>query len=192
MAAGSCASARRRVRYVTERTTEPTRADPAFRYAHVRLIGKPEAGSAKYIEVRWPRSAGLGVVAAGRGERSDRVRRCAGIRPLLPMHDNATVIACLGRPGTWSSTKSATPGSGSTGRTEVRVLVAFDKKRRAILLPGGDKSDDWDGWHRENISIADSRFEEHQAKIDEQPSAESAQKRAGGTTKSKTGKGKRR
>jgi hypothetical protein len=28
---------------------------------------------------------------------------------------------------------------GSAGRTEVRVLFAFDRKRRAILLVGGDK-----------------------------------------------------
>jgi len=81
---------------------------------------------------------------------------------------------------------------GSTGRTEIRVLFAFDKKRRAILLLGGDKSDDWEGWYKENIPIADSRFEEHQAKIDEQRSTEPARKRAGGTAKSKTGKGKRR
>ena len=29
---------------------------------------------------------------------------------------------------------------GSTGRTEVRVLFAFDAQRQAILLLGGDKS----------------------------------------------------
>ncbi|MHB8511961.1 MAG: type II toxin-antitoxin system RelE/ParE family toxin [Actinomycetota bacterium] len=32
---------------------------------------------------------------------------------------------------------------GSTGRTEVRVLFAFDMTRRAMLLVGGDKSRDW-------------------------------------------------
>lgn len=62
----------------------------------------------------------------------------------------------------------------------------------AILLLGGDKSDDWDGWYKENIPIADGRFEEHQSKIEEQPSAGRAQTRAGGTAKGKTGKGKRR
>jgi len=51
---------------------------------------------------------------------------------------------------------------GSTGRTEIRVLFAFDKTRQAILLVGGDKSDDWDGWYAENIPIADDRFDEHQ------------------------------
>jgi hypothetical protein len=56
---------------------------------------------------------------------------------------------------------------GSTGRTEVRVLFAFDLERQAILLVGGDKSDDWTGWYKVNISIADERFDEHQEKITE-------------------------
>ena|SRR5438067_1853545 len=54
---------------------------------------------------------------------------------------------------------------GSTGRTEVRVLFAFDARRRAILLVGGDKSKDWSGWYRRNVPIADQRFEEHQRKL---------------------------
>ena len=55
---------------------------------------------------------------------------------------------------------------GSTGRTEVRVLFAFDRVRRAMLLVGGDKSDDWAGWYDDNIPIADDRFDEHQAKLE--------------------------
>jgi predicted XRE-type DNA-binding protein len=51
---------------------------------------------------------------------------------------------------------------GSTGRSEVRVLFAFDKIRHAILLIGGDKSGDWSGWYDVNIPIADDRFDEHQ------------------------------
>ncbi len=54
---------------------------------------------------------------------------------------------------------------GSTGRSEVRVLFAFDLERRAILLVGGDKRDDWDHWYESNIPIADDRFDEHQAKL---------------------------
>jgi hypothetical protein len=54
---------------------------------------------------------------------------------------------------------------GSTGRTEIRVLFAFDLERQAILLVGGDKSDDWTGWYKVNIPIADERFAEHQNKI---------------------------
>jgi hypothetical protein len=51
---------------------------------------------------------------------------------------------------------------GSTGRSEVRVLFAFDRIRHAILLVGGDKSGDWSGWYYINIPIADDRFDEHQ------------------------------
>jgi hypothetical protein len=54
---------------------------------------------------------------------------------------------------------------GSTGRTEIRVLFAFDAKRRAILLVGGDKSKDWQGWYRRNNPIADKRFADHQARL---------------------------
>jgi hypothetical protein len=54
---------------------------------------------------------------------------------------------------------------GSTGRTEVRVLFAFDLDRKAILLVGGDKSDDWKGWYKANITVADDRFDQHQAEL---------------------------
>jgi hypothetical protein len=54
---------------------------------------------------------------------------------------------------------------GSTGRTEIRVLFAFDMERQAILLVGGDKSADWVGWYETNIPIADDRFDEHQRTI---------------------------
>lgn len=54
---------------------------------------------------------------------------------------------------------------GSTGRTEVRVLSAFGKKRKAILLVGGDKSADWTGWYARSIPVADDRFDEHQAAL---------------------------
>jgi hypothetical protein len=54
---------------------------------------------------------------------------------------------------------------GSTGRTEIRVLFAFDLERKAILLVGGDKSDDWKGWYDANIPIADKRLDEHQKKL---------------------------
>lgn len=50
---------------------------------------------------------------------------------------------------------------GSTGRTEVRVLFAFDPKRRAILLVGGDKSNAWSKWYEMNVPIADERYDAH-------------------------------
>lgn len=54
---------------------------------------------------------------------------------------------------------------GSTGRSEIRLLFAFDRERRAILLVGGDKSTNWHGWYVINIPIADDRFDEHQANL---------------------------
>ncbi|WP_420617914.1 type II toxin-antitoxin system RelE/ParE family toxin [Candidatus Poriferisocius sp.] len=54
---------------------------------------------------------------------------------------------------------------GSTGRTETRVLFAFDAERKAILLVGGDKSKNWRKWYTKNVPMADSRFDEHQANI---------------------------
>lgn len=66
---------------------------------------------------------------------------------------------------------------GSTGRTEIRVLFAFDRERKAILLAGGDKSGDWKGWYKENIPIADVRFDEHQAKSERARATKTAARR---------------
>jgi len=41
-----------------------------------------------------------------------------------------------------------------------RVLYAFDPKRSAILLLGGDKTGD-DRWYDTNVPIADRLYEEH-------------------------------
>lgn len=49
---------------------------------------------------------------------------------------------------------------GSAGRSEIRVLFAFDPKRRAILLIAGDKAGRWKQWYAQNIPIADDRFDE--------------------------------
>lgn len=49
-----------------------------------------------------------------------------------------------------------------------RVAFAFDLKRRAILLVGGDKSGvATDKFYRSLITIADRRFDRHQAAIAE-------------------------
>jgi hypothetical protein len=50
---------------------------------------------------------------------------------------------------------------GSSGRSEVRVLFAFDPDRLAILLVAGDKAGNWQKWYRTNIPLADDRFTEH-------------------------------
>lgn len=50
---------------------------------------------------------------------------------------------------------------GSAGRSEVRILFAFDPQRRAILLVAGDKQGVWSKWYRKAIPIADDRYDEH-------------------------------
>lgn len=50
---------------------------------------------------------------------------------------------------------------GSSGRSEVRALFAFDPKREAIVLVAGDKSLDWTNWYREKIPLAEERYEEY-------------------------------
>ena len=50
---------------------------------------------------------------------------------------------------------------GSAGRSEVRILFAFDPWRSAILLTGGDKSGDWRGWYQRAIPPAEELYEEY-------------------------------
>jgi hypothetical protein len=46
------------------------------------------------------------------------------------------------------------------GGRPFRILYAFDPKRIAILLLGGDKTGD-DRWYDVNVPIADTLYEEH-------------------------------
>lgn len=50
---------------------------------------------------------------------------------------------------------------GSSGRTELRALFAFDPQRVAILLVAGDKQGQWQRWYTDNITIADDRLDAH-------------------------------
>jgi len=43
----------------------------------------------------------------------------------------------------------------------LRVLFAFDPRRAAILLLGGDKSGQWQAWYRRAIPRADDLFDDH-------------------------------
>lgn len=54
---------------------------------------------------------------------------------------------------------------GSSGRSELRILFAFDPQRKAILLIAGDKAGSWTKWYRENIPIADTRFDDQLKKL---------------------------
>lgn len=112
-------------------------------------------------------------------DQSDAEALLAAIRVLREQGPN------LGRPlvdtikgSRHTNMKELRPGS--TGRSEIRLLFAFDKERKAILLVGGDKSDDWKGWYDRNIPIADARFDEHQGQIDERRGTKKAAKQAKG------------
>ncbi|GAB3879132.1 type II toxin-antitoxin system RelE/ParE family toxin [Microbispora bryophytorum] len=43
---------------------------------------------------------------------------------------------------------------GSRGRSEIRIIFAFDPTRAALLLLGGDKAGNWNRWYKENIPLA--------------------------------------
>ena len=43
----------------------------------------------------------------------------------------------------------------------LRVLFAFDPRRTAILLIGGDKSRRWGAWYAEMIPRVDDRYDEY-------------------------------
>lgn len=53
-------------------------------------------------------------------------------------------------------------------RGALRVLFAFDPRRAAILLLGGDKSGQWEAWYRRAIPRADDLFDEHLRELREE------------------------
>ncbi|MDO0933973.1 type II toxin-antitoxin system RelE/ParE family toxin [Streptomyces sp. DG2A-72] len=55
---------------------------------------------------------------------------------------------------------------GSSGKSEIRILFAFDPVRRAVLLVAGDKAGNWSGWYDTSIPIADKRYRDHIAELD--------------------------
>jgi hypothetical protein len=48
----------------------------------------------------------------------------------------------------------------------IRVLFAFDPKRTAILLIGGDKRGRWQEFYAQMIPLADELFDEHLAETE--------------------------
>ncbi|MFC9685157.1 type II toxin-antitoxin system RelE/ParE family toxin [Streptomyces sp. NPDC056948] len=50
---------------------------------------------------------------------------------------------------------------GSAGRSEIRIVFAFDPTRSALLLLGGDKAGNWDRWYRHNIPLAEQLYRDY-------------------------------
>lgn len=53
----------------------------------------------------------------------------------------------------------------------------FDVDREAVILVAGDKAGQWNRWYRENIPVAEDRYEEYLA---ERKNEEGARSPAGG------------
>ena len=47
----------------------------------------------------------------------------------------------------------------------LRVLFAFDPRRHAILLLGGDKSGQWKQWYRSAVPAADDLYDAHLSEL---------------------------
>ena len=50
----------------------------------------------------------------------------------------------------------------------LRALFAFDPRRTAIILLGGDKTNDWEDWYDRNIPIADDLYDDYLREIREE------------------------
>ena len=57
---------------------------------------------------------------------------------------------------------------GSSGRSEIRILFAFDPKRRGICLVAGDKQGKWAKWYRKHVPIAVGLYDQHLKKLKEE------------------------
>jgi len=69
----------------------------------------------------------------------------------------------LGRPMVDTLTASRHPNMKELRppATYLRVLFAFDPRRTAILLIGGNKEHRWQEWYRTFIPVADRLYDEH-------------------------------
>jgi len=50
----------------------------------------------------------------------------------------------------------------------LRVLFAFDPRREAILLIGGNKSGAWNRWYEEMVPLADDLYDEHLKELEDE------------------------
>lgn len=50
----------------------------------------------------------------------------------------------------------------------LRALFAFDPRRRAVVLLGGDKSGDWNRWYTRNVPVADKIYDRHLRSLGEE------------------------
>ena len=104
-------------------------------------------------------SSGAGGTACQRPSRIAWINQLGSSRNVAPRSEGRTLI--------WSS-PSRHPNMKElrvqhTGRP-YRVLFAFDPRRSAILLAGGDKTGN-DRWYEEFVPVADRLYDEHLAAL---------------------------
>jgi hypothetical protein len=74
----------------------------------------------------------------------------------------------LGRPTVDTVTASRHRNMKELRTGSVRILFAFDPRRRAILLVGGDKRGQWEQWYKTAIPLADDRYDQHLKDLEEE------------------------
>ncbi len=72
----------------------------------------------------------------------------------------------LGRPAVDNISSSRHKNMKELRAGTTRTLFAFDPRRTAILLLGGDKSGEWNRWYETAVPAADDLYDEHLATID--------------------------
>lgn len=61
---------------------------------------------------------------------------------------------------------------GSNGTSEIRILFIFDPERNAVLLVAGDKAGQWSEWYRRSIPLAETRYGQWLAHLEQQREGE--------------------
>ncbi len=94
----------------------------------------------------------------------------------LSVEDQQTIDAAVGLleqrgPGLGRPLVDSVKGSRHANMKElragtIRVLFAFNPKRTALLLIGGDKRDRWQEFYAQMIPLADDLFDEHLTELD--------------------------
>jgi hypothetical protein len=52
--------------------------------------------------------------------------------------------------------------------SNIRILFAFDPRRTAILLIGGDKTNRWRAWYARMIPVADDLYDEYLRELEKE------------------------
>jgi hypothetical protein len=53
--------------------------------------------------------------------------------------------------------------------SSIRVLFAFDHRRVGVVLVGGDKAGEWNGWYPRHVALADRLLSEHLRHTGQEP-----------------------